>query len=82
MSKLGTRNKVSDENHIPFDIDMLVALRLETRKCTKHHLNPILNFLSFEKCSSFHKNFLMSLNAIFVPKTLHETLNYKEPKML
>lgn len=52
-----------------YDIDLTIATRKETRECTKHSLHLLSHFLSFEKCLSSHKSFLMSLNIVSIPTT-------------
>lgn len=56
------------ENHCPFYIDILIALRKRDRKCIKHPPYPISNFMSFENYSLAHKKFLTNLNTIFISK--------------
>jgi hypothetical protein len=52
--------------------DLAIAIRNETRKCTKQPLYPLVQLFSFKKFSPSHRAFLISLVAI--PKTLYEAL--------
>ena len=54
-----------DDSHIP------IALRKQTRTCTKH---PISSFLNFANLSTTHKAFLTNLHSIPIPTTLSEAL--------
>ncbi|KAL5576404.1 hypothetical protein UlMin_018103 [Ulmus minor] len=55
--------------------DLPIAVRKKTREYTKHPLYPLSHFVSFEKFSSAHRNFLISLNTIFIPTTIFEALS-------
>nr|KYP37400.1 hypothetical protein KK1_041410 [Cajanus cajan] len=56
------------------DLDLLIAIRKGTRKCTKQPLYPLSNYLSFKNFSPAQKTFLVNLNSTLVPNTLSEAL--------
>ena len=62
------------------DQDLPIAIRKETKECTKYPWHPLSNFVSLEKFSSSHKSFLISLNTIFIPTTLSEALSSEKWK--
>ena len=49
------------------NLDIPIALRKETRKCTTMSLYPLTNYLSFKNFSPTHKAFLRSLNTTTTP---------------
>ena len=59
------------------DLDIPIAIRKGTRKCTQH---PISNFISFDRLSSSHKAFVTKLHTIRTPQTIQEALKSKEWK--
>nr|KYP63992.1 Retrovirus-related Pol polyprotein from transposon TNT 1-94 [Cajanus cajan] len=62
------------------DLDISIALRKETRKCTTKLLYPLANYLSFRNFSPTHKAFLTSLNTTTTPTSLSEALSDKKWK--
>nr|KYP52900.1 Retrovirus-related Pol polyprotein from transposon TNT 1-94 [Cajanus cajan] len=62
------------------DLDIPIALRKETRKCTTKPLYPLANYLSFRNFSPTHKAFLTSLNTTTTPTSLSEALSDKKWK--
>ena len=62
------------------DLNLPIAVKKGARICTQHPLCPLSHFVSYERLSSSHRNFLTSLNTIAIPKTLSKTLNGKEWK--
>lgn len=56
------------------DLDIPIALRKETRKCTNKPLYPLSNYLSFKHFSPTHKAFLSSQNTT-TPTSLSEALS-------
>lgn len=60
------------------DLHLPIALRKDTRNCTKHLLYPLSNYLSFEHVSPTHKTFLTNLNTIKLPISLSETLSNRK----
>lgn len=62
------------------DLDIPIALRKETRKCTTKPLYPLANYLSFKNFSPTHKAFLTSLNTTTTPTSLSEALSDKKWK--
>ena len=60
------------------DQDLPIAVRKGTRECTKRPLYPLTHFVSFEKFSPTHRNFLTSLNEISIPNNLSEALSNGE----
>ena len=63
---------------ISFDSDFPIAIRKGTRECTKHPVYPLSHFVSFDKFSPTHKNFLVNLHIVSIPNTLSEALNSEE----
>lgn len=59
------------------DLDIPIAIRKSTRKCTQH---PIANFISFHKIFNAHRTFLTKLHITQTPKTVQEALKSKEWK--
>jgi len=62
------------------DLHLPVALRKETRTCTKNPLYPLSNFLCFEQLSPTYKAFLTSLNTTTIPTSLYEALSDRKWK--
>lgn len=62
------------------DLDIPIAFRKETRKCTTKPLHPLPNYLSFKNFSPTHKAFLTSLNTTTTPTSLSEALSDKKWK--
>jgi len=62
------------------NLDIPIALRKETRKCTTKPLYPLANYLSFKNFSPTHKAFLTSLNTTTTPTSLSEALSDKKWK--
>ena len=62
------------------DLNLPIAVRKDTRTCTRYLLYPLFHFVSYERLSSSHRNFLTGLNTIVIPKTLFEALISKERK--
>ncbi|KAL5578648.1 hypothetical protein UlMin_011090 [Ulmus minor] len=67
------------ENKI--DNGMPITIKKKTRECTKHPLYPLSHFVSFEKISTTHRNFLISLNTISIPTTISEALSNSKWKV-
>ena len=57
------------------DLDLPIAIRKGTRKCTKQPLYPLSNYLSFQKFSPIHRAFLTNLNATSIPTNVSEVLS-------
>ena len=57
------------------NLNLPIAIRKGSRECTKRPLYPLSNYVSFHKFSPAHKNFLMSLNSITIPKNVSEALS-------
>ena len=57
------------------ELDLPIAIRKGTRRCTQH---PLSHFVSLEKFSLSHTAFLTHLNSIAIPKTLSEALSSRE----
>ncbi|KAI3434272.1 uncharacterized protein J3R85_006738 [Psidium guajava] len=51
------------------DLDLPIALRKATRKCTLH---PISQFVSYQRLSTQHKAFITALDSIIIPNSVHE----------
>lgn len=51
------------------DLDLPIALRKATRKCTQH---PISKFVSYHRLSTQHKAFITALDSITIPNSVHE----------
>lgn len=64
QSKSSSKNEVTCKNPLHFDMEIPIAIRKETKECTKHSLYLILSLLSFHKGSPSHK--IMSLNIEFI----------------
>ncbi|KAL6346077.1 hypothetical protein AAG906_025357 [Vitis piasezkii] len=64
----------------PVDLNLPIVVIKGTRTCTLHPLYPLSHFVSYDKLSSSHRNFLTSLDTIAIPKTLFEALNSKKWK--
>ena len=62
------------------NLDIPIALRKETRKCTTKPLYPLANYLSFKNFLPTHKTFLSSLNTTTTPTSLSEVLSDKKWK--
>ena len=60
------------------DLDIPIAIRKESRKCTTKPLYPLVNYLSFKHFSPTHKAFLTSINTTTTPTTLSEALDDKK----
>ena len=60
------------------DYDLPIAIRKGVRKCTRRPLYSLSHFVSYEKLSDSHKNFLIHLNTITISKTAPESLGYKK----
>jgi len=60
------------------DLDLPIAVRKETRECTKKLVYPLSNYVSLNRLSSPCRNFIVSLNTIVVPNTLSEALSKEE----
>lgn len=50
-------------------MDLPIALRKATRKCTQH---PISQFLSYHRLSTHHKAFITALDSITIPNSVHK----------
>nr|KYP51612.1 Retrovirus-related Pol polyprotein from transposon TNT 1-94 [Cajanus cajan] len=71
-----TLNEELESNSPPLyeDLDIPIALRKETKKCTNKPRYPLANYLSFKHFSPTHKAFLTSLNTTTIPTFLSEAL--------
>ena len=77
-SSLGTEVSPSIEiSPTVFDLDLPIATRKGARKCTQH---PLSHFVSFEKLSTSHKNFLTHLNTVDIPQSFSQALGKEEWK--
>lgn len=56
------------------DLDVPIAIRKRTRKCTQH---PIANFMSFENISPSYRSFLTKLQSDKIPHNVEEALQYQ-----
>ena len=74
-------SKVQQENlSLPNELDLPIALRKETRTCTKKPVYPLSNFLSFTQFSPTHTTFLTNLNNISTPSSASEALSNRKWK--
>ena len=62
------------------DLDLPIAIRKGTRRCTTRPLYPLSHFLLFKDLSPYHKAFLINLNTITIPTSLSEALSNKKWK--
>ena len=62
------------------DLNLPIAVRKGTRTFTQHPLYPLSHFVSNNRLSSSHRNFLTNPNIIVIPKTLSKLLNSKKDK--
>ena len=62
------------------DLNLPIAIRKGTRTYTQHPLYPLSHFVSYNRLSSSHRNFLTNPNIIVIPKTLSKVLNSKKGK--
>ena len=73
---LGNEVTILEHNSTPIlDHDLPIALRNETRGCTKRPLYPLSHFVSFQRSSLNHKSFLSTLSTIPIPNSLSEALS-------
>jgi len=61
-----------NDSHLP------IAVRKGTRECTKRPLYPLSHYVSLDRLSPSHKNFIVSLNTFSIPNTLSEALSKEE----
>jgi len=54
------------------NLDLPIALRKGTRRCTQQPLYSLSSFLSFKKFSPTHKTFLTNLNTTPTPSSVSE----------
>lgn len=54
------------------DLDLPIAVRKDTRVCTKH---PIAKYLSYKKLSHTHKAFASRISILCVPRIVQEALD-------
>ncbi|RVW78782.1 Retrovirus-related Pol polyprotein from transposon RE2 [Vitis vinifera] len=72
-----TKNRMTGKR----ELELPIAIRKETRECTKRPLHPLSHVVSFKRLSQFYKSFLTSLNNIYIPTTLSKALfdeNWKQ----
>lgn len=74
QNKVNTVAEPEISSQLTHDLDIPIAIRKDTRECTKHPLYPLAKFVLFKKFSSSHSTFLVSLNTIHIPNTLFEAL--------
>ena len=72
--------EISPDSDDISNLNLLIAARKGIRICTQHLLYLLSHFVSHDRLSPSHRNFLTSLNTIVIPKTLSKTLNCKEWK--
>jgi len=78
-NEANTPNVSLDSSNVN-DLDLPIAVRKGTRTCTKYHLYPLSHFVSYERLSPSHINFLSHQNIIAIPKTPSEAINNEEWK--
>jgi len=62
------------------DLDIPIALRKDTRKCTTKPQYHLPNYLSFKHFSPIDEAFLISLNTTIIPTSIYEALSDKKWK--
>ena len=78
-NEANTPNVSLDSSNVN-DLDLPIAVRKGTRTCTQYHLYPLSHFVSYERLSPSHINFLSHQNIIAIPKTPSEAINNEEWK--
>ena len=64
------------------DLDLPIALTKGTQDCTKHHLYPLAQFVSYDRLSHSYRAFLTQLNTVTIHKTLPKALNNKKRRQV
>lgn len=59
---------------LPEDLDLPIALHKGTRSCTS--IYSVDNFMSYGHFSPTSRSLIASLDSIYVPKTMKESLNH------